>query len=325
MGTGAGTEMEAIFGSTGQAVHVAFMVMSQPAMQDAPLRKALIRAMESIRLDGHQNDWLAQLRGAPSETVNFGGLNGDEVRAQCVMITQAVKHLPQAEMWTLQAKFGYVEFEDVGDGELTCEQLVDALQRAKGEVAALREKLRQARLALDAAREQHLAYQGRIAPASTETSVREMYHAARDDVRDADAALAQAESTARTIELAVDRANGRTVTDGVLPAVGQGGRRFAFSAERIDAIKGLSDWFRPILPQIKPFAIDCMLGRLFANHAKVGISFRDLAASFGGSAMLYQRASDKMQGHLRQLEQLALQHLEERLVKDGVALPTESD
>ena len=322
---GAGLEMEAIFSSTGQAVHVAFMVMSQPAMQDAPLRKALIRAMESIRLDGQQHDWLAQLRGAPSESVNFGGLNGDEVRAQCVMITQAVKHLPRAEMWTLQAKYGYVEFEDVGDGDLTAHQLTDAMECAANEVEAQREKLRQGRLALDAAREQHLAYEGRIAPASTAASVREIYYAARDDVRDAGAALARAESTARTIQLAVDRANGRTVTDGASLATGQSGRRFAFSAERIDAIKGLSDWLRPLFPRIKPLAIDCMLGRLFANHKKIGISFEDIAKSFGGNAKLYERASFKMRNHLRQLEEQALVHLEQRLVKDGVALPTESD
>lgn len=322
---GVAQEMKAIFASTGQAVHVAFMVMSQPAMQDAPLRKALIRAMETIRLEGHQHEWLQQLRGAPSETVNFGGLSGDEVRAQCVMITQAVKHLPPAERWTLQAKYGYVEFEDVGDGELTGQQLLDALERATSEVNASREKLRQSRLALDEAREQHLACQGRVTAASTEATVKEQYYAARDDVRDAGAVLARAESTARTIQIAAERANGHTVTDGSTPAVGQGGRRFAFSAERIDAIKGLSDWFRPLFPRIKPLAIDCMLGRLFANHKKIGISFEDIAKSFGGNGKLYQRASFKMQNHLRQLEQLALQHLEERLVKDGIAMPTESD
>jgi hypothetical protein len=320
-----GQKMETIFASTGQAVHVAFMVMSQPAMQDAPLRKALMRAMESIRLDGQQNEWLEQLRGAPSESVNFGGLSGDEVRAQCVMITQAVKHLPPAEMWTLQAKYGYVEFEDAADGDVTGRQLVDALERAASDVDAQREKLRQAREALDVAREQHLAYEGRVAPAATAESVKEQYYAARDDVRDAGATLARAESTARTIQIAADRAHGRTATDGGAPAVGGGGRRFAFSAERIDAIKGLSTWFRPVFPRIPSFAIDCMLGRLFANHKKIGISFEDIAKSFGGNAKLYERASFKMRNHLRQLEERALQHLEERLVKDGVALPTESD
>ena len=80
-----------------------------------------------------------------------------------------------------------------------------------------------------------------------------------------------------------------------------------------------------MFPRIKLFAIDCMLGRLFAKHKEIGISFRDLAQSFGDNPMTYQRASYKMQNHLRKLEERALQHLEERLVKDGVALPTESD
>lgn len=318
-------EMEAIFGSTGQAVHVAFMVISQPAMQAAPFRKALIRAMESIRLEGYQREWLEQLRGAPSESVNFGGLSGDEVRVQCVMITQAVQHLPAAEMWTLQAKYGYVEFEDVPSEDLTGQQLQDALERAHTEVGTAREKLDLARQDLDDTREQHLQYQGRVAPAAIEESVRTRYYAARDDVRDSSAALLRAESTVRQIEIIVSRANGTTLADGGGAAAGTSGRRFAFSAERINAIKGLSDWFQPMFPRIKPLAIDCMLGRLFAKHKEIGISFRDLAGSFGGNAMVYQRASFKMQNHLRQLEQLALAHLEERLVKDGVAMPTESD
>jgi hypothetical protein len=318
-----GPEMEAIFGSTGQAVHLAFVVMSQPAMQDAPMRKALIRVLESIRLADEQRAWLDQLRGQPSESVNFGGLSGDEVRAQCAMITQAVKQLPKPEMWALQAKYGHVEFEDMTPADLTGAQLADALDRATKEVETSTAKMRQARLALDASREQYLATQGRISGADVETSIRNQYEAARDDVRDAGGELARAEAAARAVQIAIDRAKGGLIDSG--KAAGGESRRFAFSAERIEAIKGLSDWFRPSFPRIKPLAIDCMLGRLFANHAKVGISFRDLAESFGGNAMAYQRASFKMQNHLRQLEQLAMQHLEIRFVNDGVALPTESD
>lgn len=317
--------MDTIFVNVGQAVHVAFMVMSQPAMQAAPMRKALIRAMESIQLGEHQREWLEQLRGTPSESVNFGGLTGDEVRAQCIMITESVKHLPRAEMWTLQAKYGYVEYEDVPPEDMTGQQLVDALQRAQADVESARERLRHARQDLETTREQHLQYSARIASAAIETSAKERYFAARDEVRDASAALIRLESTARQVQIIVDRARGATLTDGVALAPGANGRRFAFSAERIDAIKGLSDWFQPMFPRIKPLAIDCMLGRLFARHAKIDGSNRDLADNFGGSHMLYQRASFKMQNHLRQLEQLALQHLEQRLVRDGVALPTESD
>jgi hypothetical protein len=319
----AGLEMEAIFGSTGQAVHVAFVVMSQPAMQDAPMRKALIRVLESIRIDDKQRAWLDQLRGQPSESVNFGGLSGDEVRAQCAMITQAVKHLPKPEMWTLQAKYGHVEFEDIAPADLTGDQLADAFDRATKHVEVATEKMRQARVALEASREQYLASRGSITKADVETTIRNQYEAARDDVRDAGGELARAEAAARTVQIAIDRAKGG-VTDGGRSAGGQA-RRFAFSAERIEAIKGLSDWLRPQFPRIKPLALDCMLGRLFANHAKVGVTFRDLANSFGGNPMLYQRASFKMSNKLRELEDMAIARLEERLVNDGVALPTEID
>jgi hypothetical protein len=221
---GARLEMDAVFGSTGQAVHVAFLVMGQEATQDAPLRKALIRALESIALDGTQRSWLEQLRGTPSDSINFGGLTSTEVRAQCAMITQAVKQLPKPEMWALQAKFGHTEFEDAAG-----EQLPGQEPR----------------------------------------------------------------------------------------------RRYAFSAERIGAILGLSAWLQPDFPQIPGLALDCMLGRAYANHAKMNISLRDLAESFGGSAMKYQRAATRLKEKLQELEHMALARLEERFVADGVALPTD--
>ena len=203
---------EAVFENVGQAVHVSFLIMAQEAKQDAPLRAALIRAMESVQLSGRQRCWLDQLRGVSSGSINFGGLDGNEVRAQCALVLQAVKHrLPKTEMWVLQAKYGETDYEDV-DGK----------------------------------------------------------------------------------------------------------RRFAFAAERINAIKNLSDWFRPMFPSIPSQAIDCMLGRLFANHKQLDITIRDLAASFGGSRMSYQRASKKMQDHLREMEQIAFQRLAPSFVAQGV-------
>ncbi|MED5615133.1 hypothetical protein [Janthinobacterium sp. P210005] len=203
---------DAVFENVGQAVHVSFLIMAQEAKQDAPLRAALIKAMESVQLNGRQRCWLEQLRGTASGTINFGGLDGNEVRAQCAMVLQAVKHrLPKTEMWVLQAKYGQTDFEDV-DGK----------------------------------------------------------------------------------------------------------RRFAFSAERIEAIKGLAEWFRPMYPDLNPLAIDCMLGRLFANHKQLDITVRDLAKSFGSHHMTYQRASTRMQGHLRELEQMAFIRLAPSFVADGV-------
>ena len=97
-----------------------------------------------------------------------------------------------------------------------------------------------------------------------------------------------------------------------------GRRRCAFSAERIAAIKGLADWFRPMFPALNAMAIDCMLARLFANHKQLDITVRDLAASFGGNRMTYQRASKKMQGHLRDMEEIAFKRLEPSFASQGV-------
>lgn len=203
---------EAVFENVGQAVHVSFLIMAQEAKQDAPLRAALIRAMESVVLSGRQRCWLDQLRGTSTGSINFGGLDGNEVRAQCALVLQAVKHrLPVTEMWVLQAKYGQTDFEDV-DGK----------------------------------------------------------------------------------------------------------RRFAFSAERIAAIKGLADWFRPMFPALNGMAIDCLLGRLFANHKQLDITVRDLAKSFGSHHMTYQRASARMQDHLRELEEKAYIRLAPSFVADGV-------
>lgn len=220
---GAALKMDdAVFATAGQAVHVAFVIMSQPAQQDAPLRKALIRVMESIRLvDGNQRNWLDQLRGQPSDSVNFGGLDAYDVRAQCAMITQAVRtKLPKPEMWALQAKFGQTDFEDQEDGQMPV----------------------------------------RCPPR----------------------------------------------------------RRYAFSLERIDAIKGLSDWMVPSFPQIPPFAMDCMIGKVYANHKKIEISFRALAKSFGGNHMTYARAYKALHKRLRALEEVAIDRLAPHFFEQGV-------
>lgn len=214
-------ENEWIFESAGQAVHVAFLILAQEAQQDAPLRKALIRIMEDTNLTtGNQRDWLDQLRGSASGTINFGGLQMGEVRAQCVMITQAVRGLPAPEMWALQAKFGQVEFEDLENGQL--------------------------------------------------------------------------------------------------PRMEPPRRRFAFSAERITAIKGLSDWMAPAFPKIPGFALDCMLGKLYADHKKIEISFRDLAKSFGGNHMVYARSFKRIKKQIRELEEVALDRLDQQFVTQGV-------
>ncbi|MEO7579927.1 MAG: hypothetical protein ABIT83_20145 [Massilia sp.] len=297
-------QQEAIFENAGQAVHVAFLIMAQPATQDAPLRMALIRIMESIKLESkQQRHWLDQLRGGGDGTVNFSGLSGGDIRAQCAMITQAVKtKLPNVEMWVLQAKYGQTDFEDVSSDQDGDPDLLDSLVRAKEEVRELRAVVTTAADVLDCARHDERLQ-------------------AIDALNKAKAKLTFAGRKEQLAQVAYDRTRAcKLVDNGPAPKDGKtaGRRRYAFSPERIDAIQGLSDWFAPMFPRIKPLAIDCMLGRLFANHKKIDISARDLAASFGGSYSTYLRASWKMKNHLRELEERAIARLEPIFLEQGV-------
>lgn len=317
---------EAIFASTGQAVHVAFLIMAQPAQQDGPLRKALIRVMESIQLTSNQRHWLDELRGASGGTVNFGRLDGNDIRAQCAMITQAVAtSLPPAERWVLQAKFGQAEFEDVLDNESAASKPAAALEQARKNVVALRTRLNRAVAELGIARENLISTGQRIVRPEAHESARARYQSAREDVRAISADLNAAEAKEQAAQIAAARPaacglvdNGPRLDAKGKRGVGGARRRYAFSAERIDAIKGLSDWFAPMFPQLKPMAIDCMLGRIFANHKKLEISVRDLANSFGGNYQAYQRASSKMKEHINELEQMALGRLEDGFRRHGV-------
>lgn len=82
---------DAIFRTTGQALATAFLIVSTPPKQDCALRQALMRMLESVELPTRmQRDWLDQLRGSRSGSINFDGLSSDEIRAQCAMIVKAV-------------------------------------------------------------------------------------------------------------------------------------------------------------------------------------------------------------------------------------------
>lgn len=302
---------EAVFENVGQAVHVSFLIMAQEATQDAPLRKALMRAMETIQLSPNQQHWLDALRGVGGGTVNFGGLDHNEVRAQCAFVTQAVKsRLPKPEMWVLQAKFGQTEFEDVVDSADAFHKLAEALELAE---AAVRKK----RVILDKAQVVYAKWSGTITRDDADRRKRGEEHRAVLELREQ---VAQLESDARLIQIAVGQTracklvdNGRRVQVGLAPR-----RRYVFSAERITAIQGLSEWLRPLLPTVPALAIDCMLGRMFANHKKIDITFRELAESFGGSHVKYYRASKKMISHVRTLEHKAMARLEPIFEAQGV-------
>jgi hypothetical protein len=110
--------MDAIFKSTQQALHVAYLVMAEPVRERMAFRLALIRIIESVgSLNRRQAAFLDYLYGTPSGSVNFEGLDGLEVRGQCALITAAVEHhLTPAErraIWvryskTVQRKEGVI-------------------------------------------------------------------------------------------------------------------------------------------------------------------------------------------------------------------------
>ncbi|APR40014.1 hypothetical protein [Paraburkholderia sp. SOS3] len=195
--------MNAIFRDTRQALHVSFLVLSTDPRAKNIFRTALIQIMEmQPNLTARQQAWLDQLIGDASDsTVNFAGLSGDDVRAQCAAVVSAVRSkLPDVERWAVLARFG-----QMGDARMP---------------------------------------------------------------------------------------------DGV--------KRFYFLQERSEAIQNLSGWLAPSFDGVSMMALDCILARLYANHAKVDISFRDLAKSFGASHMTYKRAFDKISKRMREVENRAI-------------------
>ncbi|WP_186117753.1 hypothetical protein [Burkholderia gladioli] len=97
-----------------------------------------------------------------------------------------------------------------------------------------------------------------------------------------------------------------------------GTKRFFFLRERSEAIQRLSEWLAPSFDGISKLALDCMLARWYANHARVEISFRDLAKAFGASHMTYKRTNDKMAVRLREVEGRATSILSRYFQKTGL-------
>lgn len=207
----------AIFQTTGQALHVAFLIMSVEARQESPLRRALLQIMgQQEELTKKQRDWMDQLIGEGSGTVNFGGLSSDEVRAQCAMVTQSVKdHLPAPEMHVIHARFIPTEVEDLEDNR----------------------------------------------------------------------------------------------------------KRYYFSQERVDAVKALSDYVQPSYQSIRREAMDCLVAKVFVDHKKTEISFRDLASSFKSSHMTYARAFPKIKETMKTLEMRAIERLTPYFKETGLIEP----
>ena len=86
-----------IFRSTSQALHFAYLIEAYEVSVESIMSKAMRIIMMEL------------YTGEPS-TVNFGGLNALEVRAQCAMIRVAVRdRLPAPEAWAVQAMHGINE------------------------------------------------------------------------------------------------------------------------------------------------------------------------------------------------------------------------
>jgi hypothetical protein len=153
-------------------------------------------------------------------TVNFSGLTGDEIRAQCAMVTQIVKdHLPAPEMHVVHAKYIPMAEEEIG----------------------------------------------------------------RED-------------------------DGKPI------------KRFYYSQERVDAVMGLASYWRksPLFASVPARALDLLIARAFVNHVKIEISYRELAANFGGSHMTYARSFHVLKEKLRELEEQAILRLGSHFERTGL-------
>lgn len=104
-----------------------------------------------------------------------------------------------------------------------------------------------------------------------------------------------------------------------------GRKRFAFSLERINAVQGLSSWLLPSFPRIPALAMDCLVAKVYANHSKTQISYRDLERSFGKTHTTFARAAKEIKQHLRKLELAAVERLTPYFIDTGlVPLPSET-
>jgi hypothetical protein len=97
-----------------------------------------------------------------------------------------------------------------------------------------------------------------------------------------------------------------------------GRKRYAFSAVRINAIKELSDWLLPSFPKVSPAAMDCLVAKVYADHSKTKISYRDLESSFGLARMTFSRVATQINARLRGLEKDAAEKLTPYFLESGL-------
>ncbi|WP_367394527.1 hypothetical protein [Cupriavidus sp. Agwp_2] len=92
-------------------------------------------------------------------------------------------------------------------------------------------------------------------------------------------------------------------------ANGERKRRYFYGPARVEGIRYLADWLAPNCSIAGP-ALDILVSKAFANHERLAVSYRDMAASFGSNHMTYARAFPKIRERLRELEALAVSRLD---------------
>lgn len=85
--------------------------------------------------------------------------------------------------------------------------------------------------------------------------------------------------------------------------------RFYYSQPRVDSVKWLASWGYARCAGIKLEAMDYMVAKVFAERKEVEISFRDMAATFGGNHLRYYRAYPKLKECMKELEKRAIDRL----------------
>lgn len=98
--------MTAIFQSTTQAIHFAYVIQAYEASAESQMGKIIRRMLlEQGVIDGTRQE----------SSVKFDGLSALEIRGQCAMIRAAIDiHLSDSEAAALKAKYGMTNIRDIG-------------------------------------------------------------------------------------------------------------------------------------------------------------------------------------------------------------------
>ncbi len=94
-----------IFRSVEQALHFSFLMEILPVTQRSQMQAMIDRMMEDRGI----------IQEREKSTIDFGGLNGLEIRGQCAMVRNAVVHnLPPPEVAAIHARYGHQTCKSAG-------------------------------------------------------------------------------------------------------------------------------------------------------------------------------------------------------------------